>query len=420
MIFQGIKSLLPGNKYTFKTAFFWVCMAATILLLNFIPPKRHSVLIILAVVAWFVQGGLWSRIKALFTKLPWALMPGVFFLLMVISLGWSSNQQHGIRILEQTAALLVLPILLGAQRPNEVRDWFPTMIGMLVINLFVFDVWYAINLGNHWHELDLSSPSPQEPFVPMHTSYFGILNAFVSLFFLSLPTERLSKGTQIVAGIFFGVFVILVGAQSPLLAYLFLLTVGGMRMVVANWKRITIWGKIGWILAPVLAIGLLLATPTTMSRIQRTIDIGIKLPEPGEPQTGLTLRLLKWDCSVELISEAFWVGHGVGDEQDLLNACYKERNFWGHAHNFNAHNQYLQAHLAIGVLGPLFLLIMLYGPFLYARFRKRVETGFFLVLFGICLITETMFYRHVGVIFFATFYPLMLWQAQLSGIPDPE
>ena len=67
-------------------------------------------------------------------------------------------------------------------------------------------------------------------------------------------------------------------------------------------------------------------------------------------------------CSFTLIKESWLFGYGIGDVNDRLNLCYKDKikSDVYQIFHYNSHNQYLQVFLTGGFFSFLFFIIGLY------------------------------------------------------------
>ena len=113
------------------------------------------------------------------------------------------------------------------------------------------------------------------------------------------------------------------------------------------------------------------------------------------------MRLIAWRLSAEELSlEHAWVqGVGCGDEQDSLGWAWVRSNLWMYYRYHNAHSQYVQALLGLGVIGLLLLLAALGAS--YRATRGRPEARLWLVFMCIAMTTESTLVRQQGVMSFA-------------------
>jgi O-antigen ligase len=139
----------------------------------------------------------------------------------------------------------------------------------------------------------------------------------------------------------------------------------------------------------------------------------------GSNFNSATYRLAEWKCALHVIKEKPLLGVGVGDaKQELLDA-YKHFKFWsGIKYQYNAHNQYLETTLALGLVG-LFLLLTLLGAYAASAINyNNITMAAAVIFFALCMLTESMFERAWAVILFNLFFPyfVVLPDADAGGV----
>ncbi|HEY1193351.1 O-antigen ligase family protein, partial [Flavobacterium sp.] len=97
------------------------------------------------------------------------------------------------------------------------------------------------------------------------------------------------------------------------------------------------------------------------------------------------------------------LGVGPGNIQKKLNDCYSGYTYKNYddysSKDYNSHNQYLDIWLKYGIFG-----LVLFFVFLFWGIKNMsLSYGIFLFLIMMSMITENIFDRQVGVVFF-TFY----------------
>jgi len=95
---------------------------------------------------------------------------------------------------------------------------------------------------------------------------------------------------------------------------------------------------------------------------------------------------------------------GTGDVEDALVKKYQEKGISMAAEQrLNAHNQYIQTYLAIGLPGFLILALMLFLPAWQAFRRYNLVYFLFLSIMAFNFIFESMLEAQSGVVFYAFF-----------------
>lgn len=133
-----------------------------------------------------------------------------------------------------------------------------------------------------------------------------------------------------------------------------------------------------------------------------------KVEEGREIISLTTLRMEIWEDALTVYKKSPLLGLGTGDvEQEMINQ-YQADNFQqAIAERLNPHNQFLQTGIAIGALGIILILAILFYPFTLRK--KKLYFGLlFCCISFIFFMTESVLDKQAGVISFSIFYCLFL------------
>tara|TARA_R110001583_G_C5669759_1_gene410624 strand:+ start:11123 stop:12463 length:1341 start_codon:yes stop_codon:yes gene_type:complete len=116
-------------------------------------------------------------------------------------------------------------------------------------------------------------------------------------------------------------------------------------------------------------------------------------------------------CVSRIAKEHIMFGVGVGDSQDELNKCYNDKigakiYTWK---DYNTHNQYFFFLVASGLIGAVLFLALLYLHWKTATNRSNPTYLYFITIIGLISLTENILSRSDGVMFFAFFSGLFLF-----------
>ncbi|MCB0771303.1 MAG: glycosyltransferase, partial [Flavobacteriales bacterium] len=131
----------------------------------------------------------------------------------------------------------------------------------------------------------------------------------------------------------------------------------------------------------------------------------------GSAEDSSSARRSVWTSAFELISEAPLLGQGTGDVKNELIARY-ERNgaTFAFAHRLNAHSQFVQTQVALGVVGSVLLGCGLLIPLVVAFGRRNHP----LIVLLLCTLlnwsVESMLEVQAGVMSFMFFAMVLLWK----------
>ena len=121
-------------------------------------------------------------------------------------------------------------------------------------------------------------------------------------------------------------------------------------------------------------------------------------------------RILVWKAAMEVIKDDPIIGVGTGDVKKELRKVYKEKNIESaYEDHLNAHNQYIQTTVALGIIGLLVLLSFFFLPIIYAYKNNNPLYIIFLALVGFHFLFESMLERQAGVVFYAFFNSLLFY-----------
>ncbi|MFN7014793.1 MAG: O-antigen ligase family protein, partial [Bacteroidia bacterium] len=133
---------------------------------------------------------------------------------------------------------------------------------------------------------------------------------------------------------------------------------------------------------------------TTFSKNENELD----------SEDGSASRLVAWKTAFTLVKQHFLLGVGTGDVKQYLSNEYKNKGFW-HAYEIklNAHNQFLQTTLAIGLAGFVALVLFILINFKNAFKHKNILHLVFIGAVTLQFIVEASLETQAGVIFIAFF-----------------
>ncbi len=131
------------------------------------------------------------------------------------------------------------------------------------------------------------------------------------------------------------------------------------------------------------------------------------------PFNGLSIRLVQWRFGIEILNEqnAWLIGCGIGDTQDLLNQKYKQTGVYtgnpdlddtGYL-NYNFHNQYIETLAGTGIIG-LVILVLIFIVIFEKQKKVHYWPGMVYILTLLFFITESVLERQVGIVMFCLIF----------------
>jgi O-antigen ligase len=396
----------------------------------FLPVYGRAIplIIIVLVLNWIADG----RFMAGFRNLPGDKRSRVvfalaaFYLVYLVGMLYTENMEFGWFDMEIKLSFLIFPMVFATTKPALfTRKLLHRVMLAFVAGCVTGSVILLVHaaIGAFGYRI----PGYQIPgsFYYMklawyfHASYLSMYFNFAIAFILFIVTGDRSRSRWATTAWFLVLLlltcmVFLLASKSGLVLFVMVLSFHAIRVLV-RLKR-------PWYALVIVAAGGIAfltayhAFPDTFSRVSRAGKVlaGNQARQGVKPESNAD-RLAILKTGAELLKDHFLFGVGTGDVKDALEEGYR-RNAMTPAltHHLNAHNQYLQTFVALGIPGILTLVAMLVIPGLYA-FRKKEELYLvFILVVGLSLLFESMFEIQAGVVFY-TFFNTFMAAVLLSG-----
>lgn len=331
------------------------------------------------------------------------------FIMLAASVAWHGG--NGASIMERGLSFLVCPlcVFLSSFKINKqelknltwvfVAGCFILALKGLLMYIFV-DSYHQYDFQ---HDLIFRYRQEFNTNTKIAPTYASIYFAFaLILVVLQLNEIKKKKAVLLILSGFVFINLIFLSAKMPIVAFgiVFILLLVRKQVLIklGNAKR---WGMI--VILAVLAISSLLL----FTRWNELIT-GISYQTNAETENSVGIRKGIFKCAVDLSGEYYLLGVGPQHLQKKLNECYYQ--FEGNdfdRHEFNTHNQYFDSLLSSGIVGLLVLLTVLLVPLYHSIQLKDPILFSFIILVGICMLTENILNRQAGVVFYAFFNAIL-------------
>ncbi len=349
--------------------------------------------------------------KNFFSQWKSLLFLGSYYLLSVISfILFSENEHEGIKDLETKASFLIFPLFFYLSRDRiKTKMLFYSLLSFaisnLILALYVWGLIFNEGIMNLLERDTYYHPVFRAIFgdtLGIHLPYLGLLFGFSIIIFVYTIATKLKRNSHKLL-LSFGIMVLLVSmfifsARMAIFATIMALSFYYISREWKNKRRIIVFFGLCSVL--IFSLSLL---PPIKRRIDSLKNIEFKLPDASQKAHQVNFRYGVYYCSKNILEEHWLLGLGQGSVQDMLDKCYDNFDYKGFdnfkVQKYNSHNQYLNEWMTHGILGLLFFLFYLgycfrSGDLLYKSF---------ILLFSIALLTENLFEREVGVVFFSFF-----------------
>ncbi|MGD9493072.1 MAG: O-antigen ligase family protein [Bacteroidales bacterium] len=242
-----------------------------------------------------------------------------------------------------------------------------------------------------------------------HPSYFAL---YLNLAILITIKQSFSKWKQMtflhkiirLAIIsFFLLIVLLLNSKAGILITIFSVILFLLVMLFSARK------KTAGIIAIISILGLSFTFWNTVPGLKNRFIISLKSLQTYSqktinPEDGTLQRLVIWRHSMAIIQENLMTGVGTGDVRQELDRIYMEEKFThGAKIHLNAHNQFLQTTIAIGITGLICLLFIIISLMTTGIRRKDSVMFFFALILFLNFQVESMLETQAGTVFTAFF-----------------
>jgi O-antigen ligase len=373
--------------------------------------KQVPIIIALLFLNFIIEGKFRVKFSSLFAErriFVYIFVSMIFFYaLHAIALLYTENIVAGYFELEEKLSFLVFPLIMlpiyayRFQKKQLSIFFFTYLLAVLSASFYCF----LQSMLNYLQTKDIQEFFYSNFSVIEHPTYFSM---YVITAMILLISVLIRKWNKLIAWkkillfsfiAFFLLVVVLTNSRSAIIVAGIILM--GSVFYPAVKKRKYIMSAILFLMLLAAVFIAKIAMPHAFNRFSGIVEV-IKADrmEDIKHWNGTTLRVQIYYSSMEIIKDNFWIGVSPGDARDELIQNYKKHGF-RHAveRNYDAHNQFLQSFIGIGIFGFLLLCSIIGLPFIYAiRERDYILFSFTIMLFFLFLF-ESMLQKQAGVMF---------------------
>ncbi len=321
------------------------------------------------------------------------------YFLYLMSLCYTSNIPFALKKLETGLSILVLPLIFFILAPDyQIKN----KLKLLFIRLFVFSTTIFSMLSMLAIVLDHKTAYYKNfysnkyrivveklPLIGQHPIYASLFLAIAILFTLYLYNKEKKTYQLILLGIN-SIFLLMLSSKGVIISLMILFFVYiFFRNNIQRKKKIFLLASF------FIMISLIFMSNRRMKEL-------LKPETYNKVNTNYSnsYRIAIIDCSIKAIKKNWLIGYGVGDAQDILNACYINKSKFLLQKTYNSHNQYFDIWLKTGILGLIyFLFFIAYITYISYKNKNYLLTAIIL-LFSINFLFENILDRQSGVILF--------------------
>jgi O-antigen ligase len=391
----------------------------------------------LFLVSWVMEGQ-WKQKSDIMLAHPLIWPYCIFILLHILGVLYSDDTANGWFNVEKKLFFFALPVALATTLAlnNEIieRLFKAFLYTCLAATAYCLVMAYlnfqSAQPQNNFNDFSLSlyqqlNPEAHRPWmsfsyiglssgVGMHPTFLSMYLVFCILILLQLHTGAFKtytaiKRIQIVGvAIYLGVFVILLSSR--------VLTISLAMVIAVSLYGITTWRPVYKGIAITVSIFffmvILFISPVARYRnLQEPFTSETYTSSSGVYQYSTGIRRSLWWLGMQTITGVNpLIGTGTGDVKDEVKKISEQSGEQNIMNTYDPHNQFMFTQIGLGIIGLGTLLACLYLPGWLALREKNYFYLAFILLFTLVCTTESALESQKGIVFFAIFNSLLVFQ----------
>jgi O-antigen ligase len=376
------------------------------LLLAFMIPIGSFVItyaVIFIILAWIININ-WKEKLFILRQHKWVMLFPILYLAYVLGALYSSNHDEAQFKLIQKLSLIIIPLIVFSTPVLTQKLMNLILFTFCMGCISILLVYESVAIIKYF-EYNQSKYFFYGDFVLfMHPSYLSLsFNiAFAYSLYRFLFKNNSTNSIQNLYGLFAFVFSIAILQCSSKAG---ILSLGLVIIVLAyHFIKMKYYPSMYRLGVSLFCIALIFFSIEIFST-QLRLDSMKKVEQVQEIKNSESessgVRILVWKSALHLIKQSPFIGFGTGDVSDQLIHQYEINNYTGAlAKKLNAHNQYLQITLSIGLIGLAIFISLLMIMFFISLRDSHYMASVFVILITFNYLVESMLELRDGIIFF--------------------
>ena len=391
-----------------------------------INPAWSAACIFFLTINWVIGLGFRGITKSHFKPAAFFFFAGLF-LLYCLGLAWSHNLQSGSREVETKMSLFLMPLVfftvpLNSEQFRKTLQLFVIGCGMAMMGWILFASYnfiltkYCLAQGVKIWDFGINYFFKDRLSQIIHPSYMAMYICFALWMILKVKAPLFRNKLLNVAFIsLFALSTILLISKAGILI---LILIGGYSLydLIVKQGKIKLAGTIA--ITFVLSFVCLFSFAPQFRYRFTSVFSAFQSANNYNSDNSTGSRMAVWEASRACISQHILLGTGTGSANDALMEHYQKYGMTiAFNEHLNAHNQYLQTFITLGILGFIGLLIILFYPLSHAISNGNLLYTGFLFIFILNIFVESMLETQAGNLFFAFFNALLFMNSSQNQTP---
>lgn len=377
----------------------------SMLIAFFLPLARFvPVIILLLTLNWLIEGDFKFKFKKVITS-SFAILFCIFYIIHLIGLTYTENMKSGNFDVQVKLSLLIFPLIYTG-RPLQKQQLKPLFLALISGGLLCSFILLTRAVSIYFHTGENHFFYEAFSAYLIHPSYLAMyLNVAICWILIEFQKKefvfgRYSNFISVLIILYFSFILVLLSSKLGLLT----LVIIYIAALVHFCRKNIIAGGIAIATMAVVGLGIIKFVPQVHDRVKNATTALTASTVNKEDSESTAVRMLIWKAANQVISENFLLGTGPGDSKDALLKEYEKRGMTGAVeHRLNAHNEFYQVFVSVGLIGFIIFCLQLFVPFAVSIKEKKFIYTFFLLIILLNFLTESMLEAEAGVIFYAFF-----------------
>ena len=405
-----------------------IFLISSFLLAFFLPvfPKLLPTIIFIMLANWLISGIYLATLPKFF-KEKWRILTVSFsslYLFYLFGMLYSTDCTYGWFDLEVKLSLLIFPVIFSTSdltifNSARLKLFFIFFIGGCVAGSLVF-LGHTWIVNERWGVKDAFYYTHLSWY--LHPSYLAMYFTFAAGILLYYLTGAFNKDSILrtivlsLLVLYLEAFIFLLSSKAGLIMLVITECLFIVLLIIRKTKISQI--VLVSVFMGVIFIGFSRIFPYAFYRISKADSmLSASHSIQQNPNDGTLQRMEIWKVSIGLIKHNFLFGVGTGDVKDVLMEAYRQNNLYPvFQKKLNAHNQYIQTFITLGICGFGLLTCLLLIPAYQSLRKGNFLYTLFLLTFSINIVVESMLETQAGVVFYA-FFNVFLF-SQNAGTKD--
>ncbi len=341
------------------------------------------------------------------------LLPILFYALHVVGVFYSSDKNEALFDLQVKLPILILPILFLFLPEKFLTKTYLFKYSIAIVIGLIINIFYCFTDGiirsiTNFTPL-ISEITYTKLSVSLHPSYLSMFASVGLILNYIIPFEEVFKLKEVSVRIIkiciaslITFFILMLNSRSGLIV----MTVAYAWII---YNMFFVQKKKAHSIVILILITIFYTTIFNLDILNKRYNTAIEsITETQTTNYGsssMTQRKFIYTSGLKLILEKPVFGQGTGDVRQSLNKIYEESDVHFYSY-LNAHNQFLQTNIALGLVGLIILVLLFIIPITKIIRSKEYYLLIIYLIIGFSFLFESMLDRSMGAYFFAIMYVL--------------